>query len=434
MRCAPGSTTPRRTPSTKRVPRGSRDRHPQDHHIIEIGIGINTGECVVGNMGSVQRFDYSALGDSVNLACASRASPRPTPSRSSSASRPSVLAPDFASLELDLIAVKGKKEAVRVFALGWGNRRSPRARRSVLCGRRHLRRCSRPIAVSAGTRRVACWRSAARSTCGSTICTDVYQSAHSGHEARPPRPRLGRRVRRDLEMSDRRPRRGPGNGSRGRSRVRLRRLAADREHVEGMRILHILDHSPPVQSGYVYRSLAILREQVRLAGRSSRSPPQSIRTASEAQGDHRRLGVHPHTRPAQIPMDAANRIRNTPWFAPPSDASEEIAREWRPSVLHAHSPVANAWAALAVGRRLGLPVVYEIPGALGRRCVQPRDDDARQPPVRDGATSRDARGPACRCARHHLQVGLYDDLSRRRRLPEAHVHRAQRGRCRKVGP
>ncbi|NWH08265.1 MAG: adenylate/guanylate cyclase domain-containing protein [Alphaproteobacteria bacterium] len=85
---------------------------------IEVGIGINSGECVVGNMGSDLRFDYSVLGDAVNLAARLQ-----TLSHNYGAA---ILVGEdtveragkgFTFLELDRVAVKGRKSATTVYAL-----------------------------------------------------------------------------------------------------------------------------------------------------------------------------------------------------------------------------------------------------------------------------------------------------------------------------
>jgi adenylate cyclase len=84
---------------------------------INIGIGISTGSCLVGNLGSDQRFDYSVLGDPVNLASRLEGQTKNYGVGIVINETTRSLAPEFAALELDLIAVKGKSEAVRIYGL-----------------------------------------------------------------------------------------------------------------------------------------------------------------------------------------------------------------------------------------------------------------------------------------------------------------------------
>jgi PEP-CTERM/exosortase A-associated glycosyltransferase len=126
-----------------------------------------------------------------------------------------------------------------------------------------------------------------------------------------------------------------------------------------LRILHILDHSLPLHSGYTFRTLSILREQRKLGWETFHltSPKQGETSETEERTD----GWHFYRTPAKSSSAAGlPGVAEVALMRQLERRIESVARELKPQILHAHSPVLNALPALRVGRRLGIPVVYEV--------------------------------------------------------------------------
>lgn len=128
------------------------------------------------------------------------------------------------------------------------------------------------------------------------------------------------------------------------------------------RVLHILDHSLPLQSGYTFRTRAILKAQEGL-GHEVRGLTGQRHTAAltgEEPETHDALQFY---RTPGTPSGPRSRLPGlSEWqeIGALAQRIEGVAREWRPDILHAHSPALGGLAAVRAGRRLGLPVVYEI--------------------------------------------------------------------------
>jgi len=84
---------------------------------VRIGIGLNTGECCVGNVGSPQRFDYSILGDVVNVASRLEEKTKVYECPIIAGERTAAAAPELAFLEIDAAKIRGKERSERIFAL-----------------------------------------------------------------------------------------------------------------------------------------------------------------------------------------------------------------------------------------------------------------------------------------------------------------------------
>lgn len=131
-----------------------------------------------------------------------------------------------------------------------------------------------------------------------------------------------------------------------------------------MKVLHVLDHSIPLHSGYTFRTLSLLREQRKLGWQTVHltSPKHTAPSGPEETVD----GWHFHRTPA-APAGALDAVPGLGSVMQMSALMKqlqarllEVARREKPDLLHAHSPVLNAIPALRVGRELGIPVVYEV--------------------------------------------------------------------------
>jgi len=94
-------------------------------HVLKMGVGINTGECIVGNMGSTRRFDYSCLGDSVNLASRLEGASKNYGVALLLGEETARLVSDrYTVVELDRIIVKGRTVPSPVFTVLYGSDRA----------------------------------------------------------------------------------------------------------------------------------------------------------------------------------------------------------------------------------------------------------------------------------------------------------------------
>lgn len=126
-----------------------------------------------------------------------------------------------------------------------------------------------------------------------------------------------------------------------------------------MHVLHILDHSLPLQSGYVYRTMGILGAQRGFGWSTAQltTPRQAAALNAHEQCD----GWQFHRTPA--PKGWLSRQPGLAYLAEMQATQQRIVTllgDEKPDIVHAHSPVLNGIPAYRAARQAGIPFVYEV--------------------------------------------------------------------------
>lgn len=126
-----------------------------------------------------------------------------------------------------------------------------------------------------------------------------------------------------------------------------------------MRILHILDHSIPLHSGYTFRTRNILNQQRALGWETFHitSPKQGSVANLKEEVDGLTFYRTPSTSGGLSALPILNQFNIVSAL---QKRLIEVVKEVKPDVLHAHSPSLNGLAALKVAQRFNLPLVYEV--------------------------------------------------------------------------
>lgn len=125
-----------------------------------------------------------------------------------------------------------------------------------------------------------------------------------------------------------------------------------------MRILHLFDHSIPLHSGYTFRSLQIIRHQRALGWETFHVTSPKHGTYDDAVEEFD--GIQFFRSP---PPFSHIKFPGWDWLSTIAGSYrrlKEIAEQIKPDIIHAHSPVLNALAALLVASKFGIPLVYEV--------------------------------------------------------------------------